>query len=1081
MEREREKAQMTAHMQELRETGLSLSIFPGSPENCTEGRRFAGTMFTLGSPMMKVRSGEGKIVQFGGVGSSPLSETSLRMVSDGHPGGEERRSVATSSMYHNPRVDAVRSLTPVGLLQDSTSSPRQPSVALPSPLYGEGIPPQRVSPPSGAMAQGFKDSHMAEGQPSVATDPHSVHLAMELSKRSMSALETLDHQQLPKGGQRRRTTNTREAKMMMPAGNSQQALHQHTIQQQQRGIQNVLYHHQSRHPHESFFTHGHYKGVSKNPQIQGIQQFGSAQHPGMSQPRGPCLTSHSLKVEPVELERTASVDRMQLEKASPVERSVRPDSLSPKESASIAETQREAVGVKKMLMEESKPSASLGSAAESKDSVRSGMRPHVGDRESLHSHSQSSGRTSRENIFADLNAEPPASDGGDECLVQVEETEAAAQPESSRTTTEENSKRKRKKAIKDAKVLDGEEVDNKKIGKPVKSRAKPKMEFAMDATEGDGDNNLAAVGVTKEDRLRNLKQDLIHVTKKQPKNANAYFILGLFYQRSRQFAKAGAAYKQATEALKQSEIDCNHSRAELMATIQAHHEQCFLEELFLGPDEPDEDLVDEALKKDVSKLRGAARMQKEQAAVWSTLGLHLLRAGKIENAVYLLTSLLDVVPDQMDALNNLGVAYLHSGDLERAARCFQTLLEKDKFRPGACANYAVHLLQQYGSSLASAGAGPVVFLQRLAAARAAEQCLEVALKEDPKAGHIWANLAAAHTTLGNIAAASQCLEQAARLDPTRMSTRYAVAAHRIKVAERCEDGVEQLGYAANEMASMLREGDVSTAHPSLGWAGLAMVNRAQHESVVAFQEGNANLKEAEDRAQHTLERAIDEDPLDAVQWHQLGLRTMFTLQFGVAQKFLKTSIARRRSCTPAWSNLGVAVQLSEDPCISEGVYKQALRLAPQEQAHSIHSNLGSLYRQQRRFSESHECFQKALDLCPDYAPACNNLGLLLVAQNKWKEAVSAFDRALRADPCLDAAKSNRMKAVVLGQLKGASVEAADYPSSHSGSELQTINVEGENEFNAGASLAEVTAAASLSAPSPPQQPQRDPFPLPSVS
>ncbi|KAL3677340.1 hypothetical protein R1sor_027288 [Riccia sorocarpa] len=1076
MEREREKEQLTARMQELRDTGLSLGMFPGSPGNRMEGNRFADAVFTLGSRMMKVRSGDEK--QFGGVGSMPLSETSLRMVSDGHPGCEERRPVANSGMYHDSRVDAVRSLTPVGLLQDSTSSSRQSSVATPPPLYREGIS-QRGSPQSGSIIHG---SNMAEGQRSFATDPHSMHLAMELSKRSVGTLETsLDHQQqLPKGGQRRRTTNTKESKMMVAAGNAQQALHQHALQQQQHGIQNILYHHPNRHPHESFFTHGQYKGMSKNPHIQGMQQFGSSQHLEMSQPRSTYMTNHPLKVEPVELEPTASADRMQLRKASPMERSSPSDALSPKESVSVAETRGEAVGVKRMLMEESKPSASLGSAAESKDSVRSGLRPHVGDRESLHSQSQSSGRTSRENIFADLNAEPPASDGGDECLLQVEETQAVVQPESSRTTTEENSKRKRKKPIKDLKLVDMEEVDNKRIVKPAKSHAKPKMEFMMNTFEGDGDSNIPPVGITKEDKLRNLRTDLIHVTKKQPKNANAYFILGLFYQRSRQFPKAVAAYKQAAEALKQSEIDCNQSRAELMATIQAHHEQCLFEELFMGSDEPDGDLVDEALKRDVSKLRGAAPMRMGQAAVWSTLGLNLLRSGKIENAVYLMTSLLDVVPDQLDALNNLGVAYLHSGDLERSARCFQTLLEKDKLRPGACANYAVQLLQQYGFCLTSAGAGagPIAFLSRLAAARAAKQCLEVSLKEDPKAGHIWANLAAAHTTLGNIGSASQALEQAARLDPARMSIRYAVAAHRIKVAERCEDGIEQLGYAANEMASMLREGDVSTAHPSLGWAGLGMVNRAQYESAVAFQEGNVNLKEAEDRAQHTLERAVDEDPRDAVQWHQLGVHTMFKLQFGVAQKFLKTSIARRRSCIPAWSNLGVAVQLSEDPSISEGVYKQALRLAPQEQAHSIHSNLGNLYRQQKRFREAHQCFEKALDLCPDYAPACNNLGLLLVAQNKWREAVSAFDRALRSDPCLDAAKSNRMKAVVLGRLNGALLEEADYPSSNPAVANPATNIVTESDFTAVVSSAEVP---SLAVHSPPQQAHRDPFPLPSVS
>lgn len=205
---------------------------------------------------------------------------------------------------------------------------------------------------------------------------------------------------------------------------------------QQHGIQHVLYHHPSQHSQESFYLQGQYNGAAQNAQLQTMQQFNSSQHHAMPQPQGLFMSNHSLKVEPVELERSASVDRVQLEKVSSIDRSSPPDSLSPKESVSVAETR--GVGdadLKKMNTDESKPSVSLGSAAESKDSVRSGIRRDGGDRESLHPQSQSSGRTSRENMFADLNAEPPASDGEDECLLRIDDATTIAQPESSRYVT----------------------------------------------------------------------------------------------------------------------------------------------------------------------------------------------------------------------------------------------------------------------------------------------------------------------------------------------------------------------------------------------------------------------------------------------------------------------------------------------------------------------------------------------------------------------------------------------------------------------------------------------------------------------
>lgn len=175
-------------------------------------------------------------------------------------------------------------------------------------------------------------------------------------------------------------------------------------------------------------------GGFQNPHGSDTEQPSSSQHLGTRNPRG-TYTSGQPKAEPIELEGTASVDRSSVDRASPAERPSPLDSSSPKDSLSVAETE-EAVelGLRKMKTEESRPSLSLGSAAESKDSVRSGSR-HDADRESLHPQSHSSGRTSRENMFADLNAEPPPSDGEDEGILPSDGIHTLAQPESSRSYT----------------------------------------------------------------------------------------------------------------------------------------------------------------------------------------------------------------------------------------------------------------------------------------------------------------------------------------------------------------------------------------------------------------------------------------------------------------------------------------------------------------------------------------------------------------------------------------------------------------------------------------------------------------------
>lgn len=89
-----------------------------------------------------------------------------------------------------------------------------------------------------------------------------------------------------------------------------------------------------------------------------------------------------------------------------------------------------------------------------------------------------------------------------------------------------------------------------------------------------------------------------------------------------------------------------------------------------------------------------------------------------------------------------------------------------------------------------------------------------------------------------------------------MSTRYAVAVHRIKVAERSQDPSEQLSWAGNEMASILREGDSVPIELPIAWAGLGMVHKAQHEIAAAFETEKDELTDVEECALYSLKQVI---------------------------------------------------------------------------------------------------------------------------------------------------------------------------------------------------------------------------------
>ncbi|OMP10384.1 Tetratricopeptide TPR-1 [Corchorus olitorius] len=595
-------------------------------------------------------------------------------------------------------------------------------------------------------------------------------------------------------------------------------------------------------------------------------------------------------------------------------------------------------------------------------------------------------------VLADLNVNPPESDDHPSPLPA---------PHLTRLTnddTHESSQEKSTLIFKESEAAEGE---GKKLNKLGKCRSRiTKADSSLDGG-ADAEGDQPSQGAPSSRFGTCCKED-------------AQKCSCSFYTWS-DVSKAGStskAYEKAAEILLRCEPEV--ARPELLSLVQIHHAQCLLLETS-GDNVLEKELEREELEEILSKLKESMQSDIRQAGVWNTLGLILLKTGRLQSAIAVLSSLLTLAPDNYDCLGNLGIAYLQSGNLELSARYFQDLIMKDQNHPAALMNYAAILLCKCGSVVAGAGANASEGASgdQVAAVNVAKECLLAALKSDPKAAHTWANLANAYFLLGDHRSSSKCLEKAAKLEPNCMSTRYSVAVHRIKDVERSQDPSEQLSWAGNEMASVLREGDSVPIEPPIAWAGLAMVHKAQHEIVAAFETEQNELVEVEERAIFSLKQATAEDPDDAAQWNQLGLHSICSRQFKTAQKYLKAAVVRSKGCSYAWSNLGISLQLSEEPSEAESVYKRALSLATKEQAHAIFSNLGNVYRRQKQYERAKAMFTKSLELQPGYAPAFNNLGLVFVAEGEWEEAKYCFEKALESDPLLDAAKSNMIKAVTL--------------------------------------------------------------------
>ncbi|KAH1126416.1 hypothetical protein GYH30_015417 [Glycine max] len=604
-------------------------------------------------------------------------------------------------------------------------------------------------------------------------------------------------------------------------------------------------------------------------------------------------------------------------------------------------------------------------------------------------------------VLADLNVEAEA---------EAEEDDSSLVPPPLITILANDENSQDKSSL--SKDTDSIEAESKKLNKLSKSRSR-KTDSSLDfVADVDGDQHVQGPPSSREEKVSSVKT--------MPKNAHAHFILGLMYQRLSQPQKAVLAYEKAEEILLRPEAEID--RPELLSLVQIHHAQCLILESS-SENSSDKELEPDELEEILSKLKESVKSDIRQTAVWNTLGFILLKTGRVKSAVSVLSSLLSIAPENYDCLGNLGIAYLKIGNLELSAKCFQELILKDQNHPAALVNYAALLLCKYASVVAGPGASAAegAMTDQIMSANVAKECLLAAVKADSKSAHVWANLACAFSIIGDHRSSSKCLEKAAKLEPNCMSTRYAVAFHRIKEAERSQDPSELLSCAGNEMASIIRDGDSSLVEIPIAWSGLAMVHKAQHEIAAAYESEQNGLREVEERAVCSLKQAIAEDPNDAVQWHQLGIHSLCARQFKTSQKYLKAAVACDKDCSYAWATLGVSLQLSEEPSQAEEVYKQALSLATTKQAHVILSNLGILYRHQKQYQRAKAMFTKSLELQPGYAPAFNNLGLVFVAEGLLEEAKYCFDKALQSDPLLDAAKSNLIKVVAMSKLcKGLS-------------------------------------------------------------
>lgn len=197
-----------------------------------------------------------------------------------------------------------------------------------------------------------------------------------------------------------------------------------------------------------------------------------------------------------------------------------------------------------------------------------------------------------------------------------------------------------------------------------------------------------------------------------------------------------------------------------------------------------------------------------------------------------------------------------------------------------------------------------------------------------------------------------------------------------------------------------------------------------------------------DQAAASFQIALRDDPNSAEALYGIGSIFLDQQKASQARDCFERALKLRASypdtLANCWNNLGLLAARAGDRTQAIGYFLEALKLSPDHQI--ALDNLGSAYRQEKRWDDAlktyehaltlnpddpeanyglgmvfaqqddtvraFESLQKALQLRPVYPEALNNLGILYLRTQRRDEAVASFEECIRVAPAFEQAYLN---------------------------------------------------------------------------
>lgn len=352
--------------------------------------------------------------------------------------------------------------------------------------------------------------------------------------------------------------------------------------------------------------------------------------------------------------------------------------------------------------------------------------------------------------------------------------------------------------------------------------------------------------------------------------------------------------------------------------------------------------------------RRALGIQPDYAEAHSNLGAALKQSGKREEAISHFRRVVELRPDLLKGYHQLGYALVENGKADDAVACFQSALKLDA--------QSVITISGMGTALQVAGK-----------LEPAGRCFRRAVELSPNDASIHNNLGNLLAMLGDSAGAIESYSNALRVDPGFVDGHYNLG--NLFVARGMpEQAIEQFRRAIQ------RKPDYAQAHNNLGVA-LTELGKLS-EAIACFRQAlqlSPNFVDAQNNLRMAFQR---QEQLPAIRPEL-------------------TPPTERSSENAQWYlNQGNSFLDQRKPEFAVPYLRQAITLDPllAEAYNSLGAALGMGGKETREVDEMISCFQRAIEVRPEYPDAYSNLGIALKDQGRLDEAIDCFRSALKFRP-----------------------------------------------------------------------------------